>query len=159
MMASILNSIISKAKKLIAFIFLLLATGSPLIAAEDNSERSCSSKILVVGHVYSIIYREYENKKGEKITSKMKEARMEVLSDLKKEYADAIVFTGDLTQKGSQEEHEILKSFVEELGIPAFYVPGNHDISSDKALSHSFLIFRQSLFISNELPTLTIILL
>lgn len=40
---------------------------------------------------------------------------------------DAIAFTGDLTDGGSQEDYALLKEILSPLQVPVFMVPGNHD--------------------------------
>uniref|UniRef100_A0A832M2G4 3',5'-cyclic-AMP phosphodiesterase n=1 Tax=Oscillatoriales cyanobacterium SpSt-402 TaxID=2282168 RepID=A0A832M2G4_9CYAN len=40
---------------------------------------------------------------------------------------DLLLLTGDLSQDGSAESYEMLHAMLEPLGIPAYWVPGNHD--------------------------------
>ena len=95
-----------------------------------QTQQTCDAKVIVIGHLYSIIKRKYKSTGGKDISNLMTEMRNRVLLQLKKEHADAVVFSGDITQLGSEEEHYLVRSFVENLGVEAYYVPGNHDISS-----------------------------
>jgi len=42
--------------------------------------------------------------------------------------ADLIIVSGDFTQVGSSEEFILARDFINSFGLPAFCVPGNHDI-------------------------------
>lgn len=44
---------------------------------------------------------------------------------------DVVLITGDLTDYGSPQEYEILRSILAELAAPFFIVPGNHDRRSN----------------------------
>jgi 3',5'-cyclic AMP phosphodiesterase CpdA len=41
---------------------------------------------------------------------------------------DLVVISGDFTQRGTPEEFEAAKAFIDSLTVPVFTVPGNHDV-------------------------------
>lgn len=50
-----------------------------------------------------------------------------VLSHLEHNLPDLLLLTGDLTQDGGKPSYRRLLHKVQQLGIPAYYLPGNHD--------------------------------
>ena len=52
-----------------------------------------------------------------------------VLSQCQKRYKniDFLLFTGDISQTGTEESYALFKSIIGQCGIPIFCVPGNHD--------------------------------
>ena len=51
-----------------------------------------------------------------------------LLEKIRKISADLVVISGDFTQTGSEPEFIQAKNFLQELGLPALCIPGNHDI-------------------------------
>lgn len=46
---------------------------------------------------------------------------------IRSEKADALVVSGDLTQRGTREEFRNARQWVDDIALPAIVVPGNHD--------------------------------
>lgn len=55
--------------------------------------------------------------------------------DLGEQGADAVVVTGDLTQRARAEEFAAARRFLDGLGLPVLAVPGNHDIPAHDLLA------------------------
>src|SRR6185312_7752582 len=49
-------------------------------------------------------------------------------ADLAAQSPDLVVVSGDLTQRGTPEEFELARAFLDSLASPVFAVPGNHDL-------------------------------
>ncbi len=49
-------------------------------------------------------------------------------ADLAGQFPDLVVASGDFTQRGTSEEFEAARQFLETLAVPVFAVPGNHDL-------------------------------
>jgi 3',5'-cyclic AMP phosphodiesterase CpdA len=49
-------------------------------------------------------------------------------ADLAAQSPDLVVVSGDLTQRGTPEEFELARAFLDSLAAPVFAVPGNHDL-------------------------------
>lgn len=58
-----------------------------------------------------------------------------LVPELSRQNADLVVISGDFTQKGTQGEFEVARSFIDRIGSPVFAVPGNHDIPQRNLLS------------------------
>ena len=52
---------------------------------------------------------------------------------------DFVLLTGDITEMGTDEEIELAKSIIEELEIPYYIVPGNHDTGWSESGGVSFI--------------------
>ncbi|WP_158639038.1 metallophosphoesterase family protein [Elioraea rosea] len=55
--------------------------------------------------------------------------------DLGEQGADAVVVTGDLTQRAQADEFTAARRFLDGLGLPVLAVPGNHDIPAHDLLA------------------------
>lgn len=40
---------------------------------------------------------------------------------------DAVIVTGDISDKGDLSSYEVFKSIIDQLQLPYFLIPGNHD--------------------------------
>jgi 3',5'-cyclic AMP phosphodiesterase CpdA len=58
-------------------------------------------------------------------------------ADLAGQFPDLVVASGDFTQRGTVEEFEQARTFLDTLAVPVFAVPGNHDLGRDPI--HRFL--------------------
>lgn len=65
---------------------------------------------------------------------------------------DLVVISGDFTQVGSEEEFQLARAFLDQLKLPVFAVPGNHDVPA-RNLVRRFLdpYGRYRRYIANEL--------
>ena len=61
-----------------------------------------------------------------------KESLEAVLSHIETSYPDIdfLLFTGDISQTGSEESYALFKSVIQRYELPVFCVPGNHDTPS-----------------------------
>ncbi len=61
-----------------------------------------------------------------------KESLESVLSHMESSYPDVdfLLFTGDISQTGSEQSYALFKSVIEQYELPIFCVPGNHDTPS-----------------------------
>jgi UDP-2,3-diacylglucosamine pyrophosphatase LpxH len=62
-----------------------------------------------------------------------------LLDSIKKEPADFVIVTGDLTKDGERVGHELMASYLEQIedsGKQVYIVPGNHDILNPHAVSY-----------------------
>ena len=101
------------------------------VHASEKSQMECQNlKLLVIGHIYSVIERYYKSKDGIDKVLRFPSILTQLAEQLRQEYADVIIFTGDLTQHGTQQEFDILNEFVASLNTPTYFVPGNHDVGS-----------------------------
>ncbi len=57
-----------------------------------------------------------------------------VLQDLEDQNLDFLLIPGDLTQDGELENHRWLANRLSQLKIPAFVIPGNHDLRDEQRL-------------------------
>ena len=101
------------------------------VHASEKSQMECQNlKLLVIGHIYSVIERYYKSKDGIDKVLRFPSILTQLAEQVRQEYADVIIFTGDLTQHGTQQEFDILNEFVASLNTPTYFVPGNHDVVS-----------------------------
>lgn len=49
-------------------------------------------------------------------------------ADLAAQSPDLVVVSGDFTQRGTPEEYEMARAFLDSIAAPVFAVPGNHDL-------------------------------
>jgi len=81
-----------------------------------------AARIAILGHLRSVLNYPV--------------AQQALLSELNNypSKLDAVVFLGDITAHGTQEEWKIVKSLLKRVRLPKFYVPGNHDLRSPGAV-------------------------
>jgi len=103
---------------------------SPLYASSQSQNNCAETKVIVIGHIYSVIERHYKSINGVDKVLRFPKVLNQLAEQIRQEHADAIIFTGDLTQYGTQQEFDVLNKFIAEINTPAYFVPGNHDVAS-----------------------------
>lgn len=79
-------------------------------------------------------------------------AAEELAADVRRLAPDLVVVSGDFTQDGTKREFRLAEAFLQELGLPVFCIPGNHDVPARniaRRLVDPYGLYRR--FISDEL--------
>lgn len=68
---------------------------------------------------------------------------------------DLLLLTGDLSQDGSAESYQTLQELLIPLGIPAYWIPGNHDCPAtmERVLKPSYRVPERESLISPQNPS------
>ena len=107
----------SKFEVKVLFIFFFIILFSQNIPAEEAE----SITFIAFGHVYP----DYD-------------ALNLSLPLIEKENPDFVVFLGDNVHEGTEESWELLSSITNKINFPLYFVPGNHDITSQPKGKESF---------------------
>ena len=119
-------------------IVILLVIALCLLAESAYAD----TKLMIVSDVHYLEPSLYQGselflqalRKGDgKVTQYGEELLSALYQQILAEQPDAMIVTGDLTFNGEKKSHEALAAFfktVEDAGVPAWVIPGNHDINA-----------------------------
>ncbi|NDW05796.1 metallophosphoesterase family protein [Jiella pacifica] len=96
---------------------------------------------MLLAHLSDLHFGRHDSKAAE-----------DLAADVKRLAPDLVIVSGDFTQDGTKSEFRQAEEFLQELGLPTFCIPGNHDVPARniaRRLVDPYGLYRR--FISEEL--------
>jgi Icc protein len=100
------------------------ATAGPIFARFSYPRSETRTTIAVISDTHVST----EKRGTWKVFHRTRERLQTAIADANTRDVDAVVFAGDLTEDGSAEDFETVRSLLADLDVPHVAVPGNHDV-------------------------------